>query len=223
MIDQLKDHNKRMDEQDRNVKLPDDVQAVGQYPDQVMQWFKVCGLTQKHLLENEIVYSPSKEWVIFPFYTANVLTGFQARGFSKTGPKWYNAGQFRDHLELIFGEKWPVTPGVPETLVIVEDMVSAIRVGDVANACPAFGCAPSMDFLKRLSSRYKHLIFWFDHDALNSAINAAVSVKHLHPAPTYGYVLHTECDPKLYTEEEILVYLQGINLASLPKEDNISI
>lgn len=87
------------------------------------------------------------------------------------------------------------------TLVIVEDIVSAIKVNRVFNSMPLFGsyCRPSW-VANLLADKYYHkFVVWLDSDKTEQAIELSRKLGVSRPS----YVLSTEMDPKWYSDSEI--------------------
>jgi len=184
--------------------LPDDVDL--DFSVDALSWLKQYGITEKEILDHNICYSVSKEWLIFPYYNTVVgddedLIAWQARSFDGEGMRWKSFGPIGDVV-------YPVGDNNTSTkVVIVEDIVSAIKVGRVQTTVPLFGSDRTKieKMIQRLSRSWQQIVFWLDRDAQDRAVWAAMQ------CPLYacrGYVIATENDPKTYDEDEINAHME---------------
>jgi hypothetical protein len=87
-----------------------------------------------------------------------------------------------------------------KSLVLVEDSLSAIKVGRQAPCEPLFGSSISLSKLIRLVKPFKHIFVWLDSDKLHAARQIAEQIGLLgKPA----HVIYTELDPKYESDETI--------------------
>lgn len=107
------------------------------------------------------------------------------------------------------------------TIVIVEDFMSAIRVGETVDCYCMFGTSLPYDVLQSLVKRYDIIIVWTDGDSpgqkaakkLSETLNKLVSQEIRQRAFAYPFnkivrnVL-TELDPKAYTNTDIRAILE---------------
>lgn len=114
-------------------------------------------------------------------------------------PKWITKGKIE---EIIY------TLGIKSaTLVLVEDIVSAIKVSQVEQCSPLFGSVITMKRLVRLQPFYDTLIIWLDYDKRKESIKFAEKARLL-GFNVYNVV--TEKDPKDYNYKDITNYLNNI-------------
>jgi hypothetical protein len=120
---------------------------------------------------------------------------FQYRYFgdNKDHPKWVGYGITENLIHIT---------GVGSTsLVLVEDIISAMKVGHIHPTLTLFGSNIS---LKRLATLkllgYNEVIIWLDWDKREYAIKAAQLAQSI---GLEAQVIHTKLDPKDYTFEEI--------------------
>lgn len=153
-------------------------------------------ISLKQLKENNVGYSPQKELLIFPYFLPNKnLMGWQGRYFgnNKDYPKWFSQGTLHETLHIL-GD-------TANSLVLVEDILSAIKVKDIYPALPLFGCFISIRLLTRLHNlRYNKLYIWLDPDKRKEAIKFSRQAKML------GFdvkPIFSDEDPKSYSIEEI--------------------
>ena len=138
------------------------------------------------------LYSPSERKLYFPLDSG----AYQYRYFgdNKDHPKWVGYG-INENLIYIKGT-------MPSTkLVLVEDIISAHKVGHIIPTLCLFGSNIS---LKRLAAikllGYTKIIIWLDWDKRGYAIKAAQLAQSIGLTAS---VIHTQLDPKDYSEEQI--------------------
>lgn len=198
--DTIKTFQSRHDKKAAYIKcitLPDD--TVELIPKAAVDWLGKYNLTDKEFATLSPMYSYEKELLIFPVYgPGKVLLMYQGRYFGENPkhPKYLTYGA-KDILHIV---------GEPnETIVVTEDLISAVKVGTVINAMPLWGSSLSQEAIKRLSSRFSHLIIWLDKDKARESLRT-----RLKASPFFDEVqcVVTELDPKEYSNEEIAKFLE---------------
>jgi hypothetical protein len=132
--------------------------------------------------------------VILPcFNPEGELTYWQGRSVSSK-PKYLNAESER-------GSRWFVNTGInPNTLVIVEDILSAIKVGRQFDSIALLGSFIPTKLLDYFS-KYAIIVLWLDEDKKATAIKFAHKFRQLSGKPVH--VVSTRLDPKALSDEEI--------------------
>lgn len=99
-------------------------------------------------------------------------------------------------------------------VVLVEDIVSAIKVSRVYGAMPLFGCYISPTQIAKLNTlpEIKKIIIWLDEDKWGSSMYASRNVNYIRPT----IAMFTENDPKTYSEYDIRTLIEN-NLATTGK------
>ncbi len=176
--------------------LPEDVVMCTYGPG--YEWLRKYEITTHEIMQNKILWSESKQWLIFPYYEGYTVSGFQARNFNKDKPyKYFTAGNIKDLL-WIFGKNEP--------LVLVEDLVSAIKVGRHTSCMPILGSVINLKLLMRLTKITSSLVIWLDPDKQKEMI------KFSSLATMLGFKVKTifsDKDPKDYDNARIKCYLQS--------------
>jgi len=161
------------------------------------------GVLARHGNKDERLFAPM---MIFPVYDphGNLLM-WQGRYFGddKKVPKYYTRGS-RDCLHLL---------GDRGIIVLVEDLLSAIKVAKVARAIPLFGSSVNLDLLSRINRITDSFLIWLDKDKYKDAQRF---VKRASQYFTFVKAVYTELDPKCYQPAEIERILLGSSPA-LPK------
>lgn len=101
---------------------------------------------------------------------------------------------------LYFGKKEFLTFfGNKKPTILVEDVISAIKVGRHAKAAPLFGMHLKPSLRKQLISE-SAVVFWLDH---NMYIEAIKQASELRAMGIPSYVIKTIKDPKDLSDSEI--------------------
>lgn len=139
-------------------------------------------------------YSPELDRIV---YTIGDFS--EARSFTKQ-PK-----------TLSFGTKPFHIVGEGDTIVLVEDVFSSLRVGRVTASVALFGAIVPKDWMLLLSKITKRVILWLDEDKYGEAVKQARTMRLL---GIDTVVVHTKLDPKEYSPaeiEEILLIAKGLD------------
>jgi len=173
-------------------------------PSEPLSWLRSYGITPAEIRANRILWSPSKQRLLFPVYDGNrlVLTNERYFGTDTTHPKYITHGN-KQHCKL-FHRRDSVA------LVLVEDFVSGIKVGRQYSSIPLFGSHFNPDLVLALVSQQKAVRVWLDLDKAEEA--RKLTKRALQWLPDCGTII-TEKDPKEYTDMEI----KAIVSATLPR------
>lgn len=177
----------------KTLTLPGDAQKT--IPVKALQWLDRYGIMREEIIENEICWSEFRHWLIFPIRGDNGLIGYQARNFAPNGPKYESRGDLHSIIHIIDKSKKGNTP-----LVIVEDLLSAIKVGRQCAAMPLFGGAISLKRIHLLKHVTKKLIWWLDADKYPDAIRYAKGARIIGLESRAVFTLR---DPKDHSDDEI--------------------
>jgi hypothetical protein len=171
-------------------------------PEQPTRWLKQYGITETEIKNNRICWSTTTSQLIFPIYGGDSgVIAWQARNFNADKAlkrKYYSVGKMDEILHIIGNHQ-------DETIILTEDIVSAIKVSRHMNAMPIFGAHISSNRLNRLIRRFNKLVVWLDYD---KAVEARKAVLR---ALQYGFeakTIHTELDPKELSDKEIRKQLE---------------
>lgn len=182
------------------VELPKDFDY--HIPLEPLEWLYKFNLTKMELTRNKVGYSDQFHSLIFPVYGGpGELRMFQARYFGpqpENNSKWKTVGTTKDLIHL--PESHSST-----TCVIVEDIVSAIKVSRVTNCIPCFTTHMHVETIKRLSKLFKGVKIWLDPDARKKALKTALD------CIAWGIkteVIFSDFDPKEYGTADIREMVQ---------------
>ena len=178
--------------------LPIDCDIV--YPQRALEWIYQYDLTKEDLLKYNVMWSESLQRLIFPVFGDGFLIAWQGRSFyldselQKKYPKWYGKGNLKDTLNIM---------GTGSTLVLTEDVVSAIKVSKCGvRAMPLYGCNVG-DRFKLIKTQVKHgesVLVWLDPDKRKEGLLEA------HRGRIYGLncrAIISSNDPKEHSYDEI--------------------
>jgi hypothetical protein len=178
-----------------HVYLPSDSNI--EYPQRALEWINQYELNRNDLLANNVVWSESKERLYFPVYGNEGLLAYQGRYFgnSSTDKKWWGKGDFKN----IF----PFYGAASRSLVLVEDVVSAVKLSRVTQSLWLSGNHVGADRWKRLFKlipKGLQCIIWLDPDMYTK------SIKEGRLGASYGLntkSILSDKDPKEHSFEEI--------------------
>lgn len=165
-----------------------------------LTWLKKYGITAAEVRHHRLLWWEERKWLIFPYYAGTNLAGWQARNFDLVNypkQKWLSFGNIKDHLHLIGKES--------TTVILVEDIVSAIKVGRQIMAMPVYGSHIPLETLVRLHSRFPAVGIWLDKDKVGYARQMATRASQFMTA----FYIETDRDPKEHSDFEIKCQLQG--------------
>lgn len=179
------------------IHLPTDVD--GDLPKKARDYLQQYALTELDIKKNVVLWSEYYQRVIFPYFSEQGLLAWQGRylGLDKKA-KWFSQGQLHEFFHIVGNKK-------ADTVVLTEDVISAIKVGHCPAVCaiPLFGSHISTRRLLQLKLLYGNIFIWLDKDKQRDA------VKFSNQARQFGLsssTIITDLDPKEYTDNQI----QGI-------------
>lgn len=175
--------------EEEHISLPYDASAS--LSEEAVAWFSRYELDVPTLIKHGVLWSPSKQQVIYPFYeNGTSLVAFQARNFSdKAKTKYYTKGAINDILPIYF----KCSGNFSNTLVVVEDCASAIKLSRYVDSLPILGSGLSLSKVTKVAALYSSVLVWLDGDMFHKAQRIAERFQHL---GVYATVKYTENDPK---------------------------
>jgi hypothetical protein len=202
------------DHNDYTIVLPDDLTRLG-LPWPATRWLSKAGLTEALCEKYGIGYSPHYGRVYLPVYSASGrgnarrLEYYQARAVHDgQAPKYLNPKV--DKANLVFSTEYPAQGRQAsaagrrkETAVVTEDILSAIRVGEVQSCrgISILGTAPSAGQINYLS-QFPRCVIWLDPD--NAGKKATRVLKRSLDMVGVPYeVMTSERDPKMYSFRQL--------------------
>lgn len=190
----------------KGISLPSDATTSIDFT--ALTWLSKYEISMEEVVKYKMLWSPSRKFLIFPLYASEwdkdsgKLMGWQARSFITEGhKKYYNIGPFNSFFFVL-----NILKGMGDDIVIVEDMLSAIKVARRYTSLPLFGNNLSIERLQKLSDYCLSLTFWLDYDKVDKAMALATQATQLGFETRY---IVTKYDPKEYNDTEIDEALQG--------------
>lgn len=188
------------------VVLPHDVSP--QLPLEARQWLEQYQLSRLDLQQNHIMWSEQWSRIVFPYFDSTGLLAWQGRYIpcgknkvdvnGKSPAKWFSQGLIHEIIHPIKVTK--------REAVLVEDIVSAIKVSKVKGAIPIFGSSISNKQLLRLKTVVDRVSLWLDPDMRTKSVCIASKAK------MFGLdmcVIFSDKDPKEHTTLEIMEILNA--------------
>jgi len=150
-------------------------------------------------------WSNEESKLIFPIMDSQQrnLLAWQYRYFGDNPghPKWVGYG-INDNLYHISSNS-----NLLGGLVVVEDLISAYKVGSITPTLCLFGSNISLKRLATLKTLgYTEIVIWLDWDKKEYAIKAAQLAQSI---GLQTRVIHTQLDPKEYSLEKIKLVLEN--------------
>lgn len=182
------------------ITLPRDVDTT--IPERGRGFLRDFALTEQDVKNNMILWSDYYQRLIFPYFGDDGLVGWQGR-YLGTGEKakWFSQGDLKNVLHVV-GNK------LAKACVLVEDIISAIKVGHNTHVCavPLFGSHVSMTKFLQLKKKYGTVYIWLDKDVQTKAVKYAANGRVL--GMDVRNII-TDNDPKSYTDSQIEEILHG--------------
>ena len=177
-------------------KLEQETEMLGNFgeiPQKAMKWLLSYGISQEDINEFGIKWDVKNQLLVL----LDTIKYWQGRSFDKHKPKYMSSGV---KPFTIYGKG--------DTLVLVEDIVSAMRICRTREFCsaPLLGSSMSYDFENEIVNRFKTVLVWLDRD---KAINALRIKRKLQQRGVDSRVIVTDNDPKEYSKGEILEWLKS--------------
>lgn len=184
------------------VTVPGDCHSEWKgWPIEVRRWLMEAGITESVLIGREWLWSDSKECLYIPVWqedrttTGHKVVGYVQRFFN---PKSYLTRT--NDKENFYG--YYVHSATDDTIVLVEDVLSAIRCSEVCDALALLGVAIKPTAItKLLTSGYKRAIIFLDGDNPQVKMAARAIAKRLFFLEVQ--IIETGRDPKHYSLEEL--------------------
>lgn len=168
-----------------------------------LTWLRKYGITPEEITHFRFGYSQRLDRLILPVFKEDGLVYWQGRYFGKDidKPKYLNV-RAKSRGDIFFSRNTKNTSDV----VLVEDILSAIKVGRVTGAVALLGSYVPDSLLTFLGTR-GIIRVWLDRDKAMTGIRSARRITALTGRPAFPVI--TPLDPKEYSEQEILAKLGG--------------
>ena len=183
----------------RDIKLPPD--TTNKLPTEARVWLKKYGITPEEVDTFGIGWSESSQRLLLPVYKGGKLIYYQGRTFkpvTKSNPKYRNIRQ-SGAKSVFFIRGWDNVSPI-QSLCIVEDIISAIKVGRHMPTLALLGSYFPSDIYP-LYRLVKEVHIWLDEDKYLTAIKEARKVSS--NIGIRAHVITTPLDPKENRDGEI--------------------
>lgn len=198
-LQELREYEKRLQELKNScntqVQLPFDyTQAI---PIEHCVWLFKYGITEQEIKQFKIGYSKYYDRVVLPVYYNNKLRVVQMRSIN-TKPKYYNIGG-TDSVLVIRNT-------LSDTVVVVEDILSAIKVSRVCNAVSTLGTNLNFSKATKILKVAKKGFIWYDADEAGIK-GCKMGLINLNMQGGVFKSISSDLDPKEYTTQAINNYI----------------
>lgn len=182
------------------------------YQPEAKAWLDKYGITELECVRNQIQWSPEKKVLVIPVidHKTGEHLAYNCRYFGNDPkhPKYINEYPEGKAKAQRLALKSPERPQLP-VLVLVEDLVSAIKVGRVSPALALLGTHIS-PWLYTACIRFclDHslaILIWLDPDKKQKS----VQYSRVFRQAIESYPILSEKDPKYYNNEEIYGFLSN--------------
>jgi hypothetical protein len=172
---------------------------VSAWPNEARVWLYKAGLNNDTIRTLGFYYHPPSKRVVMPVYEGGRCAYWQARGFDKSRPKYLNP----------VARKAVFSRGSSGPIVITEDILSAVRVGDSGGGVGwcVMGTSLPDSVLLTLMRRKEPVVVWLDPDAAGLR-GTGKFVTKLRAMGVDARRHTSELDPKFYSREEIVNQLR---------------
>lgn len=170
------------------------------WPIKPLHWIRQYGITDKEISAYQIAYSETQRRVILPIWWQGEKVGYQLRRIydDDKGPKYIT--------RTTGGPGFMSFGCIPtDKIVIVEDIISAIKVGRHEQALALMSTSITQR-MKLVLSKYGMFYIWLDMDNEQVISNAIKLLKTLGIFGTTK-LLYTPNDPKEYDDTTIKGFL----------------
>src|SRR3990167_948006 len=193
--------HQEVDNIDKSPVLPSD--ATSEIDFAALTWLAKYEITRDEVVQYAIKWSPSRKWLLFPIYSSeSILLMYQAKTFApfpngNPSPKYITYGVPEKIISFIHQKELDKDGNI----IVVEDMVSAIKISRQFTAMPLFGSILSQSKLGRMQfSSAKNLVLWLDYDKRKHSFITSLRTRSLGFTSS---IIVTAKDPKEYNDQEI--------------------
>jgi len=178
-----------------SVTLPTpQVHGLSEWPLASRVWLHKAGLGGPEIARLGAYYHPPTDRVVVPVLEAGELVFWQARSTTDRLPKYLSPPVARDKLLPRFGS------GAP--LALTEDLLSAFKIGLVAQAWCLMGTHANPRMIAALLERNAPVYVWLDPDGAGVRGRKKVH-SQLKAYGIEAHVVRSARDPKLHTFDQI--------------------
>lgn len=171
-------------------------------PQKGVEWAKSYGIEVQELLKSNVLGCSGRMGLSRLVFVFRDLDGnpilAQARNLEAGAkPKYITYGKPNEVLPIYYLRS---SDRRTDSLVLVEDCLSAIKLARLTDAMPCLASEVSLDKLKRLAGLYGTFLIWLDSDMYPKAQKMANRLQLL---GCKAHAIYTELDPKCYEMKDI--------------------
>jgi len=162
-------------------------------PQSAMKWLLSYGISLEEIVKYNMEWCEDNGTLVL----LNTGSYWQSRSFRNIGPKYLSNGL---KPLTIYGEG--------DTIILVEDILSAIKVSRISGYCsaPLLGSSLPLEWQHKLTEQFDNIHLWLDRDKAKNAIRFKNRIKSLGKK---SRVIVTDKDPKEYSNKEIEQWLKN--------------
>lgn len=183
------------------IRLPyDSERVVREWPSKARVWVARARITDEEVERYGLAYSARLGRVVLPIYSDGDMVGYQARKIydDDPGPKYYTRTKHPDRMVFISSN-----PSHSDTIVLCEDVLSAIRVGRFVSSGAILGTSTSDYALGVLTEGRKYGIIYLDYDN-RIVINNTIKLKNkLELLLDRVSLISNSIDPKQLSDKDL--------------------
>lgn len=194
----------RMVEADTRPPMPANFNP-SEWPIDARVWLYKCGLSNQTIKDNGIYWCERIKRVVLPVLNGSKLVYWQARGFDKDRPKYLNPKIDKPWFQ---SGNYHVGP-----LVLTEDILSAIKVGQVHRAWSILGTALTATVANEIARLNVPVLIWLDPDEAGRKGRRRIAAS-LRAMGIDVSIIRADADPKYYSLDQIKDIIYGSRGAS---------
>lgn len=180
------------------VRMPRN--CVDEIPLEGRLWLYKASITDSDIRKYKICYDTVLKRVVLPVYNGDKLSWFVARAiFPKQEPKYIAPSVPNPSALFLAGHDNKVTQHGKRVVIVTEDIISAIRVGEFFTCASILGTSASIEQLNTLKGYV--VVLWLDGDDAGHKGTKMIG-SELSLVTTVGNI-YTDKDPKEYTRSQI--------------------
>ena len=175
------------------------------WPKEMLHWLNECGIDLTIAVKYGIVYDADDRRIIIPkLNRSGDLVMFQSRRLYGDGTPKYLTYKVKDayYHDALEGK------AEPNTCIVVEDMLSAIRCAEAGyTAVPLFTANATDETMLTMVREYDTIVVWLDNDNTTVIRSSSQCCRKLRALKGTHNAIHqvlTSTDPKHYTDREII-------------------
>ena len=182
------------------IVLPADVTT--ELPFEARDWLQQYQLARLDLNRNHVMWSERWSRIIFPYFNESELLAWQGRYIpcgknkvdvnGKVPAKWFSQGKIHEIIHPLQVNQ--------RKAILVEDIVSAIKISRVCGAIPIFGSSVSTKQILRLKTIVDEVWFYLDPDMRTKSVKMARLSELM---GLKAHVIFSDKDPKEHSHDDI--------------------